>query len=210
MNLPKILRRIIMSIIFTGALYTTVTVITNLTYADIQVWIKSDVQASSQVSSNVTVNDRQVALNKKQKLTYEELEQSINFNEYPSDTVVATGYTAGIESTGKSPDHPEYGITFSGVQVKRDQYSTIAADLDVYPLGTILYIPGYGYGIVADKGSAIKGNKIDLYFHTVEDVYAEWGKQAVEVYVIEIGNGQVTEEDIAALNSGRAVQVGTN
>src|SRR6476661_591871 len=56
------------------------------------------------------------------------LEDSIDWTKYPKQTVVATGYTAGFESTGKNKDHPEYGITFSGVKVKRDLFSTIAAD----------------------------------------------------------------------------------
>src|SRR5690606_16169332 len=79
-------------------------------------------------------------------------------SQFHSVEVMATGYYAGVESTGKRPGHPEYGITFSGVKVKKGILSTIAADPKVFPLGTILYIPGYGYGIVADTGSAIKGN----------------------------------------------------
>lgn len=113
--------------------------------------------------------------------------------EYPKVEVVATGYSAGYESTGKTPDHPEYGITYSGIKVRRDHLSTIAADPKVFPLGTILWIPGYGYGIVADTGSAIKGKKIDLYFESKEDVYRLWGKKKLEVYVIERGRGKVTE-----------------
>lgn len=105
------------------------------------------------------------------------LEEAFDWSQYPSVTVVATGYTAGVESTGKTPDHPSYGITYSGVRVKRDLYSTIAADLKVFPIGTILFIPGYGYGVVADTGSAIKGHKIDLYYETVDDVYKHWGKK---------------------------------
>ncbi|GGF85066.1 hypothetical protein GCM10010913_03080 [Paenibacillus aceti] len=121
--------------------------------------------------------------------------------------VMATGYTAGYESTGKKPNHPEYGITFSGVKVRRDKntVSTIAADLKVFPLGTILYIPGYGYGIVADKGSAIKGKKIDLYFKTTKQVYKEWGKKEVEVQVIRKGNGKLTEAMLREL--GEAMEV---
>jgi 3D (Asp-Asp-Asp) domain-containing protein len=116
---------------------------------------------------------------------------------YKAIEVVATGYYAGYESTGKHPGHPEYGITYSGVKVRRGTLSTIAADLDVFPLGTILYVPGYGYGIVADIGSAIKGNVIDLYFHTKDDVYEQWGKKKLNVYVIEWGKGKVTETMIA-------------
>lgn len=117
------------------------------------------------------------------------------WSNYPAVEVVATGYYAGVESTGKSPGHPEYGITYSGLKVHRDEntISTIAADPEVFPLGTILYIPGYGYGIVADTGSAIKGNVIDLYFETKEDVFAQWGKKQLQVYIVESGPGEVTE-----------------
>lgn len=135
------------------------------------------------------------------------LEESEDWTQYPSKKVVATGYTAGIESTGKEPDHPLYGITYSGVKVKRDLYSTIAADPDVFPLGTILYIPDYGFGVVADTGSAIKGNIIDLYFETVDDVYNEWGKRTVEVYIIKQGTGDLTEEELTALNENETMQV---
>ncbi len=134
------------------------------------------------------------------------IDEAIDLEQFPVNTVMATGYTAGIESTGKTADHPEYGITFSGVQVKRDLYSTIAADLNVYPIGTILFIPDYGFGVVADKGSAITGNKIDLYYHTVDDVYEQWGKKEVDVYVIELGDGTLTEETLIELNEEESMQ----
>nr|WP_277883688.1 3D domain-containing protein [Paenibacillus sp. N3/727] len=120
--------------------------------------------------------------------------------------VTATGYTAGYESTGKNPGHPQYGITYSGVKVKRDKnkVSTIAADPDVFPVGSILYIPDYGYGVVADTGSAIKGEKIDLYFATTKQVFKEWGKKDVEVQVIKRGNGKCTEKMLHRL--GEAIE----
>ncbi|MEK8126978.1 3D domain-containing protein [Paenibacillus filicis] len=109
--------------------------------------------------------------------------------------VTATGYYAGRESTGKNPGHPEYGVTFSGLKVSRDygSLSTIAADPNVFPLGTVLYIPGYGYGVVADTGGAIKGNRIDLYFETKDQVYKEWGKKTLNVFVVSRGEGKITE-----------------
>jgi 3D (Asp-Asp-Asp) domain-containing protein len=124
-----------------------------------------------------------------------EMIQAMSKN-YKSVVVTATGYFAGRESTGKNPGDPQYGITYSGLKVQRDSstISTIAADIKVFPLGTILYIPGYGYGVVADTGSAIKGNIIDLYFETIDDVFSEWGKKELEVYIIERGNGKITEE----------------
>jgi 3D (Asp-Asp-Asp) domain-containing protein len=135
------------------------------------------------------------------------LEEAVNITQYPKTKVIATGYTAGYESTGKNPNSPTYGITYSGVKVKRDLYSTVAADLSVFPVGTILFIPGYGYGVVADKGSAIKGNKLDLFYDTVDDVYASWGKKTLDIYIVEKGNGTLTEKELTALNENKIMQV---
>ncbi|RAP75616.1 3D domain-containing protein [Paenibacillus montanisoli] len=119
---------------------------------------------------------------------------------YKPIQVVATGYTAGVESTGKRPGHPQYGITYSGVRVRRGLVSTIAADPKVFPIGTLLYVPGYGYGIVADTGSKIKGKKIDLYFETRKQVFKQWGKRKVTVRVLRRGNGKLTEAWLNELN----------
>ncbi len=139
--------------------------------------------------------------------TPQTLENAIDWTKYQKQTVIATGYTAGIESTGKSRENPEYGLTYSGVKVKRDLYSTIAADLAIFPIGTILFIPGYGYGVVADKGGAIKGNRLDLYYETVNDVYRLWGKKKLDVFVIQRGNGTLTEADLKTLNENETMQV---
>jgi 3D (Asp-Asp-Asp) domain-containing protein len=206
-----------MTALFLGAFYTTVTVVSNVSATDIPVDGSGTVSIEYEKQSYKRVALSKKSLNhNKAKTRYisseqiegpKTLEEAINFEQYPSRTVVATGYTAGVESTGKTTAHPQYGITYSGVRVKRDLYSTIAADLNVYPIGTILFIPGYGYGVVADKGSAITGNKIDLYYPTVADVYQKWGKKKVEVYVIKKGNGRLTEEALKNLNETKALQV---
>ena len=136
-----------------------------------------------------------------------ELDHSQDWSQYPVHNVTATGYTAGEESTGKSPDHPAYGVTYSGVKVKRDLYSTIAADTSIFPIGSVLFIPEYGFGVVADTGSAIKGDRIDLYYDTVQDVYNEWGKKTLDVYLIQKGEGTLTEEALEALNEEESMQV---
>lgn len=76
--------------------------------------------------------------------------------------------------------------TATGVNVKRDPsgYSTIAVDPRVIPLGTKLYINGYGYAIAADVGSAIKGNRIDVYFDSLQSCLS-WGSRGVDVYIID-------------------------
>lgn len=115
-------------------------------------------------------------------------------------TVVATGYNAGFVSTGKRPGDKGYGITYSGVTVHRGKVSTIAADKNIFPVGTILDIPGYGIGIVADTGSAIKGYKIDLYFDESDEWIREnWGKRTIEVKVLKIGNGRLTQEEFDSM-----------
>jgi 3D (Asp-Asp-Asp) domain-containing protein len=146
------------------------------------------------LAASAALEQKAKAENEK-KVSADDIVQAIAV-QYKGVEVTATGYFAGLESTGKEPGHPQYGITYSGLKVKRDSQaiSTIAADLTVFPLGTILYIPGYGYGVVADIGSAIKGNIIDLYFDTKEDVFNKWGKKKLEVYVVEQGNGKITEE----------------
>jgi 3D (Asp-Asp-Asp) domain-containing protein len=73
----------------------------------------------------------------------------------------------------------EVGITASGTRVRP---GTIAADTRLYPFGTILYVPGYGYGVVEDRGGAIQGHKIDLYFRTHRQA-REWGRQHRPVQV---------------------------
>lgn len=220
MSIRSFFTKIVLMLLFIFALYTTLSSISNITMFDVMESLADS--KVEQHSSSYELQERNVLLREKQLLrkfnrtTYvssneiegpKTLEEAIDFTQYPSKKVVATGYTAGYESTGKTPDHPYYGVTYSGVKVKRDLYSTIAADLSVFPLGTILYIPNYGYGVVADIGGAIKGNKIDLYFETVTDVYNEWGKREVDVYVIKEGNGKVTEEELIALNENEALQV---
>ncbi|WP_373893164.1 3D domain-containing protein [Virgibacillus natechei] len=219
MKIKNFIRRTGMILLFAGAFYVTVTTISNVTLADIQVGGAAEYsERSAGLSEYRDIALQEKGLNKaneKQKYISssdevegpQTLEEAVDFEQYPTATVSATGYTAGIESTGKTPDHPGYGVTFSGVQVKRDLYSTIAADLDVYPIGTIMYIPDYGYGVVADKGSAINGNDVDLYYPTVEDVYAEWGKKEVEVYIVEMGDGNLSEEALMELNENEALQV---
>jgi 3D (Asp-Asp-Asp) domain-containing protein len=156
---------------------------------------------------NMPLTEQTQTVEKPEAVAPNKKENPLDFlSHLPKVQVVATGYYPGVESTGKGKNHPQYGITYSGVKAVRNIYSTIAADLKTFPLGTVLYIPGYGYGIVADIGSAIKGNKIDLYFDTIEDVYQKWGKKTVDVYVVQKGNGVVTEAMLKELNSKQLVE----
>ncbi|HXK79487.1 MAG TPA: 3D domain-containing protein [Kiritimatiellia bacterium] len=86
-----------------------------------------------------------------------------------------------VISAGKSKGKPKaVGITASG---KRAHPGTIAADTRYYPMGTVLYVPGYGYGVVEDRGGDIKGrHRLDLYYNTHNEA-RQWGRRRVDVTI---------------------------
>jgi 3D (Asp-Asp-Asp) domain-containing protein len=93
----------------------------------------------------------------------------------------ASAYTAGYQCTGKNPGDPGYGITASGRHVRP---GIVAVDPTIIPLGTHLYVEGYGFSIAADVGSAIKGYKIDLYIEGLEDAL-RFGRRNLMVYILD-------------------------
>jgi 3D (Asp-Asp-Asp) domain-containing protein len=73
----------------------------------------------------------------------------------------------------------EVGRTASGTQARP---GTLAADTRLYPFGTIMYVPGYGYGRVEDRGGAIRGERLDVFFRSHREAL-EWGRQRKDVKV---------------------------
>lgn len=200
----KLFSQFIITILFILALVSTVKIVSNAQLVNFTKWF-----SHSALLHHVYAEERpkQIINEKTMATIAKNIEKNTNWSSYQQITVTATGYTAGKESTGKNPSDHSYGITYSGVGVKRDVFSTIAADLRVFPIGTILFIPGYGYGVVADKGAAVKGNHLDLYYHTVGDVFEHWGKKKLAVYVIKKGSGKFTESDLRDLNEQNSLQV---
>jgi 3D (Asp-Asp-Asp) domain-containing protein len=72
------------------------------------------------------------------------------------------------------------GYTATGL---RAQYGVVAVDPAVIPLGTRLFIPGYGFAIAADTGSAIVGDRIDVCENTAQAAW-DWGVRDVEVFLL--------------------------
>lgn len=92
-------------------------------------------------------------------------------------TMTATAYTAGCNGCS--------GITYTGIDLnKNPNAKVIAVDPSVIPLGTEVYVEGYGYAIAADVGSAIKGNKIDLHVPTNSEA-KNWGVRSVKVTIVD-------------------------
>ena len=96
-------------------------------------------------------------------------------------TMNASAYTAGVCCTGKGPGHPLYGITASG---RRVEHGIVAVDPRVIPLGTRLYVEGYGFALAADTGSAILGYKIDLFMYDIVDA-RRFGRRDITVFVLD-------------------------
>ncbi len=76
------------------------------------------------------------------------------------------------------------GLTATGYNVKANPDGVIAVDPRVIPLGTKVYVEGYGYAIARDTGGAIKGNRIDVHMRSVSAA-RQFGRQTVKVTIIE-------------------------
>jgi 3D (Asp-Asp-Asp) domain-containing protein len=92
-------------------------------------------------------------------------------------TVRATGYTASCEGCS--------GVTATGVDLKANpDAKVISVDPSVIPLGSKVYVEGYGYATAADTGGAIKGNRIDIFFADKKDA-VNWGVKEVSVKILK-------------------------
>lgn len=87
--------------------------------------------------------------------------------------VTATAYSA--QDPGNSP------YTASGTLVR---HGVIAVDPSVIPLGTRVFIPGYGEAVAEDIGWGIQGSMIDVAFDTHEEALM-FGRQNIEIYILE-------------------------
>jgi 3D (Asp-Asp-Asp) domain-containing protein len=92
-------------------------------------------------------------------------------------TVTATAYSADCKGCS--------GITATGLNLKKNPNTkAISVDPKVIPLGTKVYVEGYGYAVAADKGSAIRGNKIDVFFPSKKQAL-QWGVKKVKVKIVK-------------------------
>jgi uncharacterized protein YabE (DUF348 family) len=91
--------------------------------------------------------------------------------------VKSTAYTAHCSGCS--------GTTATGVNLRANPGAkVIAVDPSVIPLGTKVHVEGYGYAVAADTGSAIKGNKIDVFLPSKSAAY-RWGSKQVKIKFLE-------------------------
>lgn len=91
--------------------------------------------------------------------------------------VTATAFTAYCKGCS--------GVTSTGINLKKNpDAKIIAVDPKIIPLGTKVWIEGYGEAIAADKGGSIKGNKIDVFMSSTKKAM-DWGRRTVTVKILE-------------------------
>ncbi|SES23109.1 Uncharacterized conserved protein YabE, contains G5 and tandem DUF348 domains [Gracilibacillus ureilyticus] len=74
------------------------------------------------------------------------------------------------------------GLTSTGYNLKANPHGVIAVDPSVIPLGTKVWVEGYGYAVARDTGGAIKGNKIDVHMPTLQQAQS-FGSRTVQVKI---------------------------
>jgi 3D (Asp-Asp-Asp) domain-containing protein len=77
--------------------------------------------------------------------------------------------------------------TWTGQRTKSGTWpaiGTVATDPEVIPLGTKIWVEGYGEAVAEDTGGAVKGNIIDVYLDTESECW-QWGRRMVEVRILE-------------------------
>ena len=92
---------------------------------------------------------------------------------------ITLGYTSKYEMVATA--YCDGGNTASGPACGD---GIIAVDPSVIPLGTKVYVEGYGYALAADTGGYIKGNRIDLWMSN-NSICEQWGRRTVTMYVLD-------------------------
>jgi 3D (Asp-Asp-Asp) domain-containing protein/cell division protein ZapA (FtsZ GTPase activity inhibitor) len=104
-----------------------------------------------------------------------------------SQTITAEQETVPIDAPTTSPDGRVLTVSATGYSLPGSTatgmpvgWGIVAVDPAVIPLGTRMTIPGYGEGVAADVGSAVRGASIDLWFPTLADARS-WGRRTVTI-----------------------------
>jgi 3D (Asp-Asp-Asp) domain-containing protein len=105
----------------------------------------------------------------------------VKINQTEPMDMITTAYTSGPESTGKRPGMKGYGITYTGTKAR---YGVCAVDKDYIPLGTSLYVEGYGYCRAEDTGSKVKGYHVDVFMEKVSDAL-KFGWETRKVWILQ-------------------------
>ncbi|GAF23028.1 cell wall-binding protein [Bacillus sp. JCM 19047] len=139
----------------------------------------SEEEQTVEVTAEAEVNNK-----KKEETTIEEETTAVE-----EETTVAVNESAGQTMTMEATAYTAYcegcsGVTRTGIDLRANpNQKVVAVDPNVIPLGSRVYVEGYGEAIAGDTGGAIKGQKIDLYVQTKDEAF-QFGRQQVQVTVL--------------------------
>ncbi len=126
---------------------------------------------------------QQQASNQKQQVQQTSTKTVDNSEAATSANNVSGSKTLTMSATAYSTEANGMG-TYSATGINLKQHpSCVAVDPSVIPLGSIIWVSGYGVSVAGDTGTAIKGNVIDLHFSTVAQSMA-WGRRTVTVKIL--------------------------
>lgn len=100
----------------------------------------------------------------------------------PTEPARHSGRVLRVSATAYSSQDP--GNTPHTAMGTLVRHGVIAVDPDIIPMGTRVFIPGYGEAVAEDIGGAIKGNRIDVAFDTRKEALS-FGRRNLEVYIME-------------------------
>lgn len=111
------------------------------------------------------------------ELIVENTKNVSNKTESTEMTVTATAYTAYCKGCS--------GVTYTGINLRANpNKKVIAVDPTIIPLGSRVWVEGYGEAIAGDIGGAIKGNKIDVFIPNTKRAL-NWGKKSVTIKILK-------------------------
>ncbi|WP_422851596.1 3D domain-containing protein [Enterococcus ureilyticus] len=149
--------------------------------------VKSDILNKEKMEQESVKKARIEAEKKKivEKQKLEAVDSQVALEKQKTENKEPSGAKMMMEATAYSCNEGFIGggnLTAMGQDLRIDPMA-IAVDPSVIPLGTKLYVEGYGEAIASDTGGAIKGNIIDLHFSDVSQCI-DWGRRQVEVTII--------------------------
>ncbi|UOY92858.1 3D domain-containing protein [Ectobacillus sp. JY-23] len=161
----------------------------------LQMKVKELEQQTQQMQGTVQQKDAQLQqMQQKLQETEQKMTEAGAAVPSRSNDEVAAARTIQVRATAYSADPAENGGTYNGKVLTKTGFSltdnptakVIAVDPRVIPLGSTVWVEGYGYAKALDTGSAIKGNKIDVFIHD-KNKGRQWGVRTVEVRIIKEG-----------------------
>lgn len=120
----------------------------------------------------------------------EKLDKVVAVGTKELDFQVSRGAETGTEFYVNTTAYTAYcngcsGRTATGLDLRANPGAkVIAVDPSIIPLGTKVYVEGYGYAVAADTGGAIKGHKIDVFFPTKAEAF-RWGVRKVKIKILQ-------------------------